>query len=153
MKMNKKHIVWFAGLACVILLIVLMLTMCSGYGDHQSDLPQNSQVTEESTSAAEVPQEASEETTEETEETEETTEATEETTAPTTGGNTRPGGTDGYNPGYSGDDELDDEDEEDDQEQSSGPTQEKAPAAGSSASPYVERVVKYPDLYRKRPLL
>lgn len=133
MKLNKKLIGLIAGLACVIVLIVLMLTMCSGNGDHQEDLPQNPQATEDTTVTTEEATEAT------TEATEETTEATEETTAPTTGGNSTPGGTSGYVPD-SGSDDEDDEDEG-----SSGPTVENAPAAGSENSPYVEQISKFPE--------
>ncbi len=145
MKLSKKQIGIIAGLACAILLIVLLLTMCngSGYGDHQGE-PTESSVPVESTAA---PTEASEETTDATEETteatEEPTEETEEPTEPTTGstgGNTRPGGTGGYNPGGSGGSGGNDD-------SSGGAATEKAPEAGSENSPYVEAVAQFPDAF------
>jgi len=143
MKLSKKQIGLIAGLACAILLIVLLLTMCngSGYGDHQSESTEPSAPVE-STAPVEESTEALDETTEATEEsTEETEEPTEETTEPTTGstgGNTRPGGTGGYNPG--GSDGSDDD-------SSGGTVTEKAPAAGSENSPYVETVAQFPDAF------
>ena len=98
MKLNKKQIGLIAGLACAIVLIVLLLTMCGGNGDHQGVTTEPTQATADTTAteaATEEITEPSEETTEATEETEESTEetteaTTEATTAPTTG-NTRPG--------------------------------------------------------------
>ena len=68
MKLSKKQIGLIAGLACAILLIVLLLTMCngSGYGDHQSESTEPS-VPVESTAPVEESTEALEETTEATE--------------------------------------------------------------------------------------
>ena len=140
MKQNQKQIGWIAGLACAVLLIVLLLTMCSGNGDHQGEIPVPSQAPAETTAATEAAPEPTEESAEATEETteaaEETTEATEETTEPTTGGNSTPGGTSGYNPGGSNNNDDD-----------AGSTTEKAPAAGSKESPYVETVAQLPDSF------
>ena len=142
MKQNQKQIGWIAGLACAVLLIVLLLTMCSGNGDHQGEIPVPSQAPAETTAATEAAPEPTEESAEATEETteaaEETTEATEETTEPTTGGNSTPGGTSGYNPGGSNNNDDDDD---------TGSTTEKAPAAGSKESPYVETVAQLPDSF------
>ena len=142
MKVNRKQIGWIAGLACAVLLIVLLLTMCSGNGGHQEEPVEPSQAATETTEATEATTEATEEITEATEETteatEETTEPTEESTEPTTGGNTKPGGTSGYNPGIDNDDE---------DEGNTGPTTEKAPEAGSEKSPYVETILQLPDAF------
>lgn len=156
MKVNKKQIGIIVGLICAIVLILVLLTMCngSGYGGHQGDtLPNDASqeatsvateepnVDTEATESTEItdPTEATEETSEATEETTEPTEETTSPTTPSTGGNTKPGGSGGYVPDY-GDD--------DDDDTSSGPVTEKAPAAGSEKSPYVEVISQFPDSFR-----
>ena len=139
MNVNKKQIGWIAGLACVIVLIVLLLTMCngSGNGGHQSEPVQSEPSVETTAPVVEETTEATEETTEPTEETTEATEETTEATESTTSGNTTPGGTGGYVPDYGTDDDDD----------STGSTTETAPAAGSEGSPYVEQISQLPDAF------
>lgn len=132
MKWNKKQAGLIAGVVCVILLIILLLSMCRG-GDGQSG---PTQPVETSSNAVETTLEA-EETVPVTESipetTEETTEATEEATEPATGGSTRPGGTGG--PGLGGGGSADDGDS----------TQPTTPKAGSEESPYMEVFAQFPD--------
>ena len=150
MKGNKKQIGLIAGLICVIVLILVLLTMCNvgGYGDQQGDITQGDAPQAAPTMAEEEPApevtavtEATAATTEATETTEEPTEEPTETTEATTppaGGNTKPGGSGGYNPGTGNDSDNDD---------SNTPTTEKAPAAGSEKSPYVEVITQFPDSF------
>lgn len=142
MKWNKKQAGLIAGVVCVILLIILLLTMCKDSGDKMEPAPSS----EATTTIAQTQPEAETteaETTEATEETteapEETTEATEETTKPTTGGNTRPGGTGGPSVGGGGNDSN---------QNNQGAVTETIPAAGSEGSPYYELVTTLPDAFK-----
>lgn len=140
MKNNKLNIGLVAGLAAVVILI-LLLTMCTGPKEEAS-LALPTETAAETTAAPTEEPEATEETTAPTEETteptEETTEPTEETTEPTTSsgsdGSSTPGGSDGYDPGGDYDD-------------GSGNTEEtvEVPAAGTEKNPYVEVISQYPE--------
>lgn len=148
MKINKKQAGIIAGVACVIILILLLLTMCNGSGDgSKQDVSTQPVETTATTGETTQPSEETTEATEETEEaTEETTEATEEATEPSdsssSGGSTKPGGTGGFDTNY--DDSYYDND---DDSGSSDPVTETAPAAGSAESPYMETVAALPDSF------
>lgn len=130
MKNNKLNMVWIAGGAALVILL-LLLTMCtSPKEENVKVLPAETMVHlfSEPTEMPTVSAEATEETTAPTEETAETTEATEETeetTAPTTGNN---------NSGNSGNTGT------------TKPTEPalKVPDAGTEKNPYVEVVSEYP---------
>lgn len=96
MKINKKSIALIAGLICLILVVVLLLTMCGGK-TAESDPTDPTDVTVPTEQVVDATEEATEPEEEETEPMEDATEPEEETT-PTTSGNSRPGGTSGYNP-------------------------------------------------------
>jgi hypothetical protein len=128
MKLNKKQVGLIAGVVCVILLIILLLTMCNGGSPAPSQPTDATTVaTEEAVPNTEAPEETTVPPTEET--TEETTGETEAETEPTTGGNTRPGGTGGPSIGGGGD----------------NTTESDNPVAGSQESPYLEVIPQFPD--------
>lgn len=128
------------GLAAVVALIILLLTMCgrSGEEGQTQDTTPVVETTEpsEATDATSEPTEESSEPTEEatepteepTEPSEEATEPTEEATEPTTGGNTNPGGNNGPSIGE------DDEEEE----------EFVVSAPGAEDNPYTEGVAQIP---------
>ena len=131
MKLNKTQIGLIAGVVCVILLTILLLSMCNGSApEAPAPTVQTTEAMETTVPATEAAVETTEAATEET--IEETTEATEETTEPTTGGNTRPGGTGG--PGIGGGNTG-----------GNTSTEPSAPKAGSEESPYMEVVSRFPD--------
>ena len=118
MKWNKKQVGLVAGVVCVILLLVLMLTMCTG--EKETVAPVTTTEAPETTQPVTEVVEKSEATEETTEATEETTEATEETTEATqpTYNNSVSGGT-----------------------TETQPTETvEIPDAGSEGSPYYEMV-------------
>lgn len=136
MKMNKKMAALIAGLACVVLLLVLLLSMCLGEEAPAPTAPTESAPVAETTQQTEATTEQTEETTEATEETTEATEETTEATEPTEpSGNTRPGGTGGYNPGLDSGGSND----------TNNPPADTTPAAGSENSPYLELVSELPQ--------
>lgn len=140
MKNNKLNIGLVAGLAAVVILI-LLLTMCTGPKEAEPPATLPTETAAETTAAPTEATEETEETTVPTEETtaptEETTEPTEEATEPTTsGGSSTPGGSGGYNPGGDYDDGSDDKKDEEKVE---------VPAAGTEKNPYVEVVSAYPQ--------
>lgn len=138
MKMNKKQAGLIAGLVCVVLLLLLLLSMCGREEEVTPTEPAPSTEVVETTEETTVPTEETAEATEEaTEATEETTEPTEEATEPTTG-NTSPGGTGGYDPGLGGGGNDD----------TNTPVTEEAPAPGSEESPYLEIVTQFPDTFQ-----
>ena len=102
MKNFNKRIGLVIGLACVVLCVLFLLTMCNG-GDRMDSPEEVVQATEtvpvtepaDTTEATEAPtEEPTEESTEPTEETE--PEEEEETTPTTPSGSTTPGGTGGF---------------------------------------------------------
>lgn len=132
MKISKKQVMLLAGLACVVLLLLLLMNMC-GHGETQTPTePTEPAVTTEVTEQTEATAEQTEEATEATEETTEATEETTEATEPTTG-NTRPGGTSGYNPGTGN---------------TNTPSEDTTPKAGSADSPYLEFVRELPGQFQ-----
>lgn len=144
MKNNKKlNIVWIAGLAALVILI-LLLSKCTGKQAEQTPAPAAATEATVETTAAPEETTACVETTEETEETtaptEETTEPTEAETESNTGsssGSSTPGGSGGYDPDP---DEDDDEDEEDSGEKETV----EVPEPGTKTNPYVEMLSEYP---------
>ena len=136
MKLNKKRSGLFAGVVCVILSSLLLLTM-NGCGKHNAatepvGTTEAIPVVTESHKETEVSTEATAETEEATEATEETTEPTEEATQPTTGNS-------GYYPNTG-----DDDDDSGNQET----VVEMIPSAGSEGSPYTEMIASLPDGFR-----
>ena len=124
MKLNKKQVGLIAGVVCVILLTILLLSMCNGSSQEEPAVS----VTTEASEATVPATGASVETTEAS--TGETEEATEETTEPTTGGSSKPGGTGGSGIGGGTGDNV---------------TEPAMPKAGSEESPYMEVVPQFPD--------
>ena len=141
MKNFNKRIGLVIGLACVVLCVLFLLTMCNG-GDRTDSPEEVVQATEtvpvtepaDTTEVTEAPtEEPTEESTEPTEETE--PEEEEETTPTTPSGSTTPGGTGGFTGSTTPDLGGDDEDEE-----NNGPTVEvlEVPAAGTATNAYTE---------------
>lgn len=136
MKNNKLNMVWIAGLAALVILI-LLLTMCTGSKENEVE----TQPTETAEQQLASPVETSEPTAqttapseETTAPTEETTEPTEETTEPTTGNNNSGNDNTGTNKPGSGNTGT------------TTPTEPplEVPDAGTEKNPYVEVVSEYP---------
>lgn len=139
MKNNKLNKVWIAGLAALVILI-LLLTMCTGPKEKTAETqPTETEAqllaapTEKNEPAAQTTaptEETTQPTEETTEPTEETTEPTEETTEPTTSGSNN-SGSDNTGSGNTG---------------TTTPTEPplEVPEAGTEKNPYVEVVSEYP---------
>lgn len=124
MKLNKKQVGLIAGVVCVILLTILLLTMCNG-GSPETSVATTA-ASETTVVTTETVEEITEPSTEETtEETTETTEETTEATEPATGGNS--GSSTGSNTTVT---------------QPTVP--ETIPEAGSEGSPYYELIGDLP---------
>ena len=129
MKLNKKQVGLIAGVVCVILLTILLLSMCNNGG--QEEAAPATVATEPSETTVPTTEAAVETTEAPAEETvEETTEATEEATESTTGGSSTPGGTGGPGIGSG---------------TGSNTNEPTTPKAGSEESPYMEVVSQFPD--------
>lgn len=140
MKNNKWNKIWIAGLAALVILI-LLLTMCTG----PKEIPVETLPTETAEQLLAAPTEQTqaepettaptEETTQPTEETTQPTEPTEETTAPTTGNNNSGNNNSGNNNSGSGNTGT------------TKPTEPplEVPDAGTEKNPYVEVVSEYPS--------
>ena len=159
---NKKKLIGLGiGLACLILLVVLLLTRCGGNAE-QPNVPGTSApadvtgtVTDPKDAATAAPtaeptEVSQEETVPETEPVEETepteeTEPAEEDQGSTSGGNSRPGGSGGFTGSNTDSGSSDSEDEEEGSEGGNTPEGQKVADPGTETNAYTEVLGEIPD--------